>query len=41
MNKEKLFYKTLQDIFIGAKVEGQGGLESMPVEFDNLEVLWW
>jgi adenine specific DNA methylase Mod len=25
MNKEKLFYKTLQDIFIGAKVEGQGG----------------
>jgi hypothetical protein len=28
MNKEKLFYKTLQDIFIGAKVEGQGGLEA-------------
>jgi hypothetical protein len=25
MSKEKLFYKTLQDIFIGAKVEGQGG----------------
>ncbi|MBX0312230.1 MAG: site-specific DNA-methyltransferase, partial [Sulfurihydrogenibium sp.] len=25
MDKEKLFYKTLQDIFIGAKVEGQGG----------------
>jgi adenine specific DNA methylase Mod len=25
MNKEKLFYKTLQDVFIGAKVEGQGG----------------
>jgi adenine specific DNA methylase Mod len=25
VSKEKLFYETLQDIFIGAKVEGQGG----------------
>ncbi|MFP3256991.1 MAG: site-specific DNA-methyltransferase [Candidatus Nanopusillus acidilobi] len=25
MSKEKLFYQTLQGIFIGAKVEGQGG----------------
>jgi adenine specific DNA methylase Mod len=25
MNKEELFYKTLQDVFIGAKIEGQGG----------------
>jgi len=25
MSKEKLFYETLQNVFIGAKVEGQGG----------------
>jgi len=25
MNKEELFYKTLRDVFIGAKIEGQGG----------------
>jgi adenine-specific DNA-methyltransferase len=25
MDKEKLFYKTLRDVFIGAKIEGQGG----------------
>jgi len=25
MNKEKLFYETLQNVFIGAKVEGKGG----------------
>jgi len=25
MSREKLFYKTLKDVFIGAKVEGQGG----------------
>jgi len=25
MTEEKKFYKTLQDIFIGAKIEGKGG----------------
>jgi len=25
MNKEKKFYQTLQDVFIGAKIEGKGG----------------
>jgi len=25
MNKEQKFYKALQDVFIGAKIEGEGG----------------
>jgi len=25
MNKEQMFYKALQDVFIGAKIEGEGG----------------
>jgi hypothetical protein len=25
MTKGEKFYKTLQDVFIGAKIEGQGG----------------
>lgn len=25
MTKEQKFYKALQDVFIGAKIEGQGG----------------
>ncbi|MEZ0323428.1 MAG: site-specific DNA-methyltransferase, partial [Hydrogenothermaceae bacterium] len=29
MNKEKVFYKVLQDIFIGAKVEGIGGFVNL------------
>jgi len=29
MTKEQKFYKALQDIFIGAKVEGQGGFVNL------------
>jgi hypothetical protein len=29
MNEETLFYKTIQDIFIGAKIEGQGGFANL------------
>ncbi len=29
MNKEQKFYKTLQDVFIGAKIEGQGGFVNL------------
>lgn len=29
MTKEQKFYKTLQDIFIGAKIEGQGGFVNL------------
>jgi len=29
MAKEQKFYKALQDIFIGAKIEGQGGFENL------------
>jgi hypothetical protein len=29
MTKEQKFYKVLQDIFIGAKVEGQGGFVNL------------
>jgi len=25
MTKEQMFYKALQDVFIGAKIEGEGG----------------
>ena len=27
--KEQKFYKTLQDVFIGAKIEGQGGFVNL------------
>jgi len=26
ISKEQKFYKTLQDVFIGAQIEGEGGL---------------
>jgi adenine specific DNA methylase Mod len=29
MNKEQKFYKALQDVFIGAKIEGQGGFVNL------------
>jgi len=29
MTKEQKFYKALQDIFIGAKIEGQGGFVNL------------
>jgi hypothetical protein len=29
MNKEQKFYKALQDIFIGAKIEGTGGFVNL------------
>jgi len=29
MTKEEKFYKALQDIFIGAKIEGQGGFVNL------------
>jgi hypothetical protein len=29
ITKEQKFYKTLQDIFIGAKIEGQGGFVNL------------
>ncbi|HOM33022.1 MAG TPA: hypothetical protein PK168_00240, partial [Candidatus Paceibacterota bacterium] len=29
MTKEQKFYKTLQDVFIGAKVEGKGGFVNL------------
>lgn len=29
MTKEQKFYKVLQDVFIGAKIEGQGGFVNL------------
>jgi len=29
MTKEEKFYKALQDIFIGAKIKGQGGFVNL------------
>lgn len=29
MTKEQKFYKTLQDVFIGAKIEGKGGFVNL------------
>ena len=29
MTKEQKFYKALQDVFIGAKIEGQGGFVNL------------
>ncbi len=29
MTKEQKFYKTLQDVFIGAKIEGEGGFVNL------------
>ena len=29
MNMEKLFYKTLEDIFLGADIKGEGGFVNL------------
>lgn len=42
MNKEQKFYKVLQDVFIGAQIEGQGGFEYKNVYTDDrILIMFW
>ncbi len=37
--KEQKFYKALQDVFIGAKIEGNGDFISLPKEIKEFIIL--